>query len=258
MGDGGSTRAIGERGGALRKAPRFGTHTPHDAATRNTMRFVFSVGSDLVSGPGFERPDVVTSLTRYADALADAVRDEWPDAAVTWTVDARTGYTVQWHTVPSDDHVERCRELADAVWEDSQTWYVDERQSALAAHLQCGVGDVTGRGDEWSCGRQEWIVLNEAEADERAAEAVRDSLWAFRPEFIADHTSPRLNTAATKALAEIQRKLCEDAAPLIEALVDDMDSFIQDAISADGRGHFLASYDHEENEENGWYLYRVG
>jgi hypothetical protein len=56
----------------------------------------------------------------------------------------------------------------------------------------------------------------------------------------------------------MQSKLCEDAAPLIEALIDDMDAFIRDAISADGRGHFLAGYDHEEHEENGWSLYRVG
>jgi hypothetical protein len=222
------------------------------------MRFVFSVGSDIVSAPGFERPDVAESLARYADRLADAVREEWPDAAVTWSIDPTTGYTIQWHTVPSDDHVERCRELASTVWEDHATWYTDERQSALAEHLDVGIDEVEGDGDEWTISGQTWLVLSDEAADECAAEAIQESLWSFRPEFIADHTRPRLNTAATKALAEMQRKLCEDAAPLIEALVDDMDSFIQDAISADGRGHFLASYDHEENEENGWYLYRVG
>jgi hypothetical protein len=90
------------------------------------QKFIFSVGSDIVSAPGFERPDVVTSLTRYADALADAVRDEYPGAVVTWSIDPTTGYTVQWHTLPSDDVVERVRELAGAVWEDSARWYVDE------------------------------------------------------------------------------------------------------------------------------------
>jgi hypothetical protein len=222
------------------------------------MRFVFSVGSDLVSGPGFERPDVAESLARYADRLADAVREEWPDAAVTWSIDPTTGYTVQWHTVPSDDHVERCRELASTVWEDSAEWYVDARQAALAAHLSVPVGDVTGDGFEWQHGRQEWIVLNEEEADERAADAIRDSLWSFRSEFIADHTRPRLNNAGIKALKEMQANMCEDAAPLIEALIHDMDAFIRDAIGADGRGHFLAGYDGEECEQDGWCLYRVG
>jgi hypothetical protein len=220
-------------------------------------KFVFSVGSDIVSAPGFERPDVVTSLTRYADRLADDVRDAFPGAVVTWTVDARTGYTVQWHTLPGDDVIERVRELAGLAWE-SQTWYVDERQAALAKHLSVDVDEVTGEGDEWYCGRQTWLVLSDDDADERAAEAIRDSLWAFRSEFIAGHTRPRLNGAGIKALAEMKANMRESAQPLIEALIHDMDDFIRDAISADGRGHFLASYDFEECEQDGWYLYRVG
>jgi hypothetical protein len=222
------------------------------------QKFIFSVGSDLVSGPGFERPDVAESITRYADLLADAVRAEWPDAVMGWSIDPTTGYTVQWHTVPSDDHVERCRELAGAVWSDHATWYTDERQSALAAHLSVDVGDVHDDGETWSTGRQAWLVLSDEDADERVAEAIRESMWSFRPEFIADHTRPRLTVAATKALAEMQRKLCESANPLILAMIDDVDDFIRAAIAADGRGHFIANYDHEEHEENGWYLYRVG
>jgi hypothetical protein len=41
----------------------------------------------------------------------------------------------------------------------------------------------------------------------------------------------------------------------------DIDSLVEDAISADGRGHFLSSYDGDENEEtvNGqtFYIYRT-
>jgi hypothetical protein len=220
------------------------------------MRFVFSVGSDLVSGPGFERPDVTTSITRYADQLADAVREEWPDAAVTWSIDPTTGYTIQWHTVPSDDHVERCRELADAVWSDSDEWYVDARQAALAAHLRVPVGDVTGEGDTWESTRPgEWLVLSDDDADERCSEAIRDSLWAFRIDFLRAHCS---NVDALEALDGVRERLCERANPLVLALIDDVDYLIEDAIRADGRGHFLASYDHEEHERDGWCLYRVG
>jgi len=47
---------------------------------------------------------------------------------------------------------------------------------------------------------------------------------------------------------------------LIEKL-DDIDSFVSAAISADGRGHFMSSYDGNENEEtvNGitYYIYRI-
>jgi len=32
-------------------------------------------------------------------------------------------------------------------------------------------------------------------------------------------------------------------------MIDDEDSFVEAAISADGRGHFLAGYDFNENEE---------
>lgn len=40
-----------------------------------------------------------------------------------------------------------------------------------------------------------------------------------------------------------------------------MDGFIQAAISADGRGHFMSSYDGEENEvtvnDQTFYIYRL-
>jgi hypothetical protein len=219
------------------------------------MRFVFSVGSDIVSAPGFERPDVAESLARYADRLADAVREEWPDAAVTWSIDPTTGYTIQWHTLPSDDHVERVRELADIVWGDSYPWYVDERQAALAAHLSVPIGDVTGEGDTWSHGRQEWLVLSEEEADERAGDSIRESLWAFRTDFLRRHVT---SVDALEALDAMRGKVCERSNAIVLALVRDLDALIQDAIAADGRGHFLANYDHEEHYQDGWYLYRVG
>jgi hypothetical protein len=217
------------------------------------QKFIFSVGSDIVNGPGFEHPDVAESLARYADRLADDLRDEWPDAVVGWSIDPTVGYTIQWNTVP-DETLERCRELADLAWE-SQTWYTDERQSALAAHLQCGVGDVTGEGDTWTHGRSEWLVLSEEEADERCSEAVRESLWAFRTDFLRAHVT---NIDALEALDAMRGKVCERSNAIVLALVRDLDALIQDAIAADGRGHFLAGYDGEECEQDGWYLYRVG
>ena len=46
----------------------------------------------------------------------------------------------------------------------------------------------------------------------------------------------------------MQGKLCESANELVLALIDDMDKFVSDAISSDGRGHFLSYYDGEEQE----------
>ena len=59
----------------------------------------------------------------------------------------------------------------------------------------------------------------------------------------------------------MQSKKCEGANDAILALIKKtdggLDGFVEDAISADGRGHFLSSYDGDENEENGFYIYRT-
>jgi hypothetical protein len=55
----------------------------------------------------------------------------------------------------------------------------------------------------------------------------------------------------------MQGELCESANPIIEALIEDMDHFVSDAISSDGRGHFISRYDGEENEEGEFYIYRT-
>jgi len=46
----------------------------------------------------------------------------------------------------------------------------------------------------------------------------------------------------------MQSKLCESANDLVEALIKDLDKFVEDAISGDVRGRFLSSYDSEELE----------
>ena len=55
----------------------------------------------------------------------------------------------------------------------------------------------------------------------------------------------------------MQGKLCESANGLVTALIEDMDEFIEDAVSADGRGTFLSSYNSEEVEVvvDGEYFY---
>jgi hypothetical protein len=63
-----------------------------------------------------------------------------------------------------------------------------------------------------------------------------------------------------RALGKMQGKLCEGANELVRALIEDMDAFIEDAIGADGRGHFLSSYDGNEEEikinDEYFYAYR--
>jgi hypothetical protein len=104
-------------------------------------------------------------------------------------------------------------------------------------------------------GSQQYLVLTDEEADEMAKEQILDSLWAFNASFIVCHAKDGINDA--KAIKLVQEKLCEDATPLIRALLKDEDHFVNDAISSDGRGHFLSSYDGEENEEGEYFIYRV-
>lgn len=56
-----------------------------------------------------------------------------------------------------------------------------------------------------------------------------------------------------------QEKHCEDANDTIRALIDNscgLDDFVEAAISADGRGHFLNSYDSNEYEVDGFFIYQ--
>lgn len=112
----------------------------------------------------------------------------------------------------------------------------------------------------------EWLVLTDEEADEKTAEEIKEMLWAFRPEFIIEHMEQMENFSTTlrcriiKSIEKIQVNLCEDAKPIIYALVggeDGIDNFISDAIDADGRGHFLSYYDGEEKKTENFFVYRL-
>lgn len=104
---------------------------------------------------------------------------------------------------------------------------------------------------------REYLVLIEEEADERAKEEILNSIWAFNASFIEDYT----DGIDAETIKIIQEAKYEDANEPIKRMIKDLDSFVEDAISADGRGHFLSGYDGEENEQNinhQWvYIYRT-
>lgn len=108
----------------------------------------------------------------------------------------------------------------------------------------------------------EYLVLTDDEAEEKAKEEIRQTLWAFNPEFILKHTKAYENTtnyedeAIIEALKEVQSRICESANELVYALINDFDEFCEDAIDADGRGHFLSYYDGKEYESDNFYIYR--
>jgi hypothetical protein len=139
---------------------------------------------------------------------------------------------------------------------------VDPRIIALSKHLDCDPDDIAERGfngvtEAYSLGRQEWLVLTDSEADEKAAEYIRESVWAFNASWIADYTPNGIDEDTVKA---VQGDRCEDANEPLTALIEagrGMEAFIEGSIGADGRGHFVAQYDGDEHESEGYYLYRV-
>lgn len=110
-------------------------------------------------------------------------------------------------------------------------------------------------------GNQEYAIGTDEEADQAARDEILNSLWAFSPEFVLTHSKAGSKPSIVRALKEMQEKLCEDANELVKALITDLDQFVEDAISSDGRGNFLSPYDNEEVEIeiNGvtFYCYRL-
>jgi hypothetical protein len=140
----------------------------------------------------------------------------------------------------------------------------DNRALVLLAYLRAN-GDNTDPGDieeegsnEFNVGRQTFRVLDESEADDACGDYIEQSLWAFNASFLAGMTD--LPEEVFTALAD----KCEDANDPIMRIIKStcgIDKFVNEAVSADGRGHFLSGYDGEENEYTGggryFYIYRV-
>jgi hypothetical protein len=141
-----------------------------------------------------------------------------------------------------------------------------EKINALAKFLEVETNEIT----EGECydnslayDNQEYLVLTEEQADEKAKEEILYSLWAFNTDFVISHCKnfEKMDISevetAEKSLRYAQENCCENANGLVYALIDNIDEFVEDAIDADGRGHFLAYYDGVENEQDGFYIYRV-
>ena len=86
----------------------------------------------------------------------------------------------------------------------------------------------------------EYLVLTDEEANDKVREYIESSLWAFDSNFLACHCS-----IDTKIIQLLQRRY-EDGNEALRRLIRDFVHFVDDAISADGRGHFLNTYDGEE------------
>jgi hypothetical protein len=106
---------------------------------------------------------------------------------------------------------------------------------------------------------QEWTVGTDDEAIEAVKQYIKDNAWTFKPEFIASHTKGGASNGMIKAVSALQ-EACESCNDDIKSLIDDVDAFVEDAISSDGRGMFLSPYDSNEQEvkidDKYYYAYR--
>ena len=133
----------------------------------------------------------------------------------------------------------------------------DPRVMALSKYLDLALEpNITYESNDiYSFGHEEYMILTDDEADEKVAEYIKETVWAFNPSFLSCHSG--IDEDVFKLLQE----KCESANEAILKLIKDFDHFVEDAIASDGRGHFLSGYDGEENDHEHdnetYYIYRT-
>jgi hypothetical protein len=141
----------------------------------------------------------------------------------------------------------------------TETTDTDQRVAALAAYLEIDAEDVTEAryGDnQFDADGAEYLVLTDEEADNKAKEYILDSLWAFNASFLAGETG--IDEDVFTAISNNNK--CESNNDAISSLIKGtcgFDSLVESAVCADGRGHFMSSYDGEENEQGDFFIYRT-
>ena len=139
-----------------------------------------------------------------------------------------------------------------------------KREKALAMYLDVDEKEITK--SPWATygvknEGEEYLVLTEDEADKTAKEEIKNSLWAFKAEFILQECDMDISNKVENSLIAMQKACCEDCNEFILALIEGscgLDKFVDDAIGFDGRGHFISEYDGEEVDAEGeYYIYRI-
>ena len=89
-----------------------------------------------------------------------------------------------------------------------------------------------------------------------ARRSILENACAFNSNFLQAHM-PDINLDDVD-LDQIIYKSCDLANSFVLKLIEDHDHFVDDAITSDGCGHFLAWYDGDEIElSNDFFAYRV-
>ena len=97
---------------------------------------------------------------------------------------------------------------------------------------------------------ESYMVLTDEEAENKCNEYIWDNLWSFQAKFLQYYMPLEV-----QHIEKIQ-ELYEDANDILVNLVTNKGGLERDAKLADGRGHFLASYDGAEEEYSNYFIYR--
>jgi len=154
-----------------------------------------------------------------------------------------------------DDYKKYC---VDLNVNDTLEWKEITREFILSSFLGCDIEHIKVLGDNlFGYLSEEYLVLTDAEADDATHKWIRESVWAFDMSFLESHFNFKCDEKVLASLLEIQKNTSENCNALLLALIKDFDYFVSDAVNSDGRGHFLATYDHEEHFFEDYYIYQV-
>lgn len=106
--------------------------------------------------------------------------------------------------------------------------------------------------------REDYLVLTDDEANEKAKEYILDTLWAFNANFIVSECG--LDYALIDMIEIYKKEKCKSANDAISSLIEKtcgLDTFVESAISVDGRGNFLNTYDDKEIASGDYFIYRI-
>ncbi len=190
---------------------------------------------------------------------------------------------------------DRFKKLLKRIMRESTDY--NDRILALAQHLDIDPEEVEQESyGGYSADGGEYEVLTDSEADQRVRDYIEESVWAFNTWFIegaidvadanryygleSDYYDEdedeyieigdddevffmAMGMDLTEYIESLQAK-AESGNDELVSLINasgTMDGFVDDAIAADGRGHFLNGYDGSEEEEivNGspYFIYRT-
>ena len=136
-------------------------------------------------------------------------------------------------------------------------------ESALAEEFGCDESEI--RIQSWDhyglsvyrVNGKDVAIGADAECDKACQDYIEQTAWAFKPKFILSACG--LPIELSEAIGAYCQAECDSANDAMVALIKKtcgMDEFASQAISADGRGHFLSGWDGNEVElSNGMFAY---